>query len=311
MLRVTFLGTAAARPTVGRNVTALAVQREGALLLFDCGDGTQRQMRRFQTGFAVDDIFITHTHADHILGLPGLLRTMGLQGRTEPLGLWGPPRSARVLERAVHLGIERVPFEVTVRELTAGDVVQRDGWRIETFPVTHGVRAIGFALQEEDRLGRFDVERARALGVPEGPAFGRLHRGETVEAVDGTLVGPEAVVGPARPGRRFVYTGDTRPAASVIEAAQDADLLIHDSTFLIEDGDRARETGHSTAAEAAEVAKLAGVRRLVLTHISARYAEVPQLLEAEAREVFEQVTVARDGLVIEVPFREGDPGGAA
>ena len=311
MLRVTFLGTAAARPTVGRNVTALAVQREGALLLFDCGEGTQRQMMRFQTGFAVDDIFITHTHADHILGLPGLLRTMGLQGRNEPLGLWGPPRSARVLERAVHLGIERVPFEVTVRELTAGDVVQRDGWRIETFPVTHGVRAIGFALQEEDRLGRFDVERARALGVPEGPAFGRLHRGETVEAVDGTLVGPEAVVGPARPGRRFVYTGDTRPAASVIEAAQDADLLIHDSTFLIEDGDRARETGHSTAAEAAEVAKLAGVRRLVLTHLSARYAEVPQLLEAEAREVFEQVTVARDGLVIEVPFREGDPGGAA
>ncbi|MBT8404229.1 MAG: ribonuclease Z [Gemmatimonadetes bacterium] len=305
MLRVTFLGTAAARPTVGRNVSGLTVQREGALLLFDCGEGTQRQMMRFQTGFAVDDIFITHTHADHFLGLPGLLRTMGLQGRTEPLGLWGPPRSARVLERAVRLGVERVPFEVSVSEVSPGDRISRSGWRIEVFAVTHGVKAVGYALQEEDRLGRFDVERARALGVPEGPAFGRLHRGETVEASDGTPVGPDQVVGPSRPGRRLVYTGDTRPCASVMEAAEDADLLIHDATFLTEDGDRARDTGHSTAAEAAEVARRSGVRQLALTHLSARYAEVPHLLLAEARTEFDAVVVARDGMVIEVPFREG------
>ncbi len=311
MIRVTFLGTAAARPTVGRNVSALSVQREGDIVLFDCGEGTQRQMMRYGTGFAVGTIFITHTHADHFLGLPGLLRTMGLQGRTEPITLYGPVRSGRILDRAVTLGVERVPFEVDIRELAPGERVAWPGWGIETFAVSHGVQAIGYALQEEDRLGRFDVERARALGVSEGPAFGRLHRGETVEAADGTLVTAAQVVGPARPGRRLVYTGDTRPAESVVEAARGADLLIHDSTFLEQDGDRARETGHSTAAEAARVAHDAGVQRLALTHLSARYAEVPHLLEAEARAVFNPVVVARDGLAIEIPFRDaGDEGSA-
>lgn len=306
MIRVTFLGTAAARPTVGRNVSALSVQREGDLVLFDCGEGTQRQMMRYGTGFALSAIFITHIHADHFLGLTGLLRTMGLQGRTEALPVYGPKRSGRILEQAVHLGLERVSFPVTVTELEPGEGVERGDWAIEAFAVQHGVRAIGYALKEDDRLGRFDVERARALGVPEGPAFGRLHRGEAVEAIDGRMVHPHEVVGPSRPGRKVVYTGDTRPAPSVVEAARGADLLVHDATFLREDAERAHETHHSTAEGAARVALEAGVRRLALTHLSARYAELPHLAESEAREVFPGAVAAWDGFTIEVPFPDGE-----
>jgi ribonuclease Z len=301
MLRVTLLGTAAARPTTGRNVSALTVQREGELVLFDCGEGTQRQMMRFGTGFAVRSIFITHVHADHFLGLTGLLRTMALQGRTDPIYLYGPPRSGRILRDAVNLGVERVPFPVKIAELAAGEHVAYRGWRVEAFAVSHRTSAVGWALREDDRLGRFDVERARELGVPEGPLFGRLHRGESVE-VDGRIIGPDDVVGPARPGRSFVYTGDTAPAASVLEAARGADLLVHDATFLEDEAERARETGHTTALGAARLAREAGVRRLLLTHISARYAEVPHLLEEEARRAFAGARVARDGLVVEVPF---------
>ena len=177
---------------------------------------------------------------------------------------------------------------------------------IEAFAVQHGVRAIGYALKEDDRLGRFDVERARALGVPEGPAFGRLHRGEAVEAIDGRMVHPHEVVGPSRPGRKVVYTGDTRPAPSVVEAARGADLLVHDATFLREDAERAHETHHSTAEGAARVALEAGVRRLALTHLSARYAELPHLAESEAREVFPGAVAAWDGFTIEVPFPDGE-----
>ena len=307
MIRVTFLGTAAARPTPGRNVSGLAVQREGEVVLFDCGEGTQRQMMRYATGFSVSAIFITHIHADHFLGVTGLLRTMGLQGRTEPLAIYGPARSGRILERAVHLGLERVPFEVTVQEVEPGERIPREGWGIEAFAVTHGVRAVGYALREEDRLGRFDVELARALGVPEGPDFGRLHRGETVEAHDGRMITPAEVVGPPRAGRTVAYTGDTRPTSSVIAAAEGADLLIHDATFLAEDAERARDTGHSTASEAAGIALEAGVSRLALTHISARYSELAHLLDAEARAVFPASVVAYDGLCIEIPYR-GDTG---
>jgi ribonuclease Z len=305
MMRVTFLGTAAARPTVGRNVSALSVQHEGDVMLFDCGEGTQRQMMRYGTGFTLDDIFITHVHADHFLGLTGLLRTMALQGRLDPLTLHGPPRSARVLDQAVRLGVERVPFPVEIVEVGAGDCVRRDGYQVEAFDVLHRTQAVGWALQEDERLGRFDVERARALGVPEGPLFGRLHRGEVVE-VDGRRVEPTDVVGPTRPGRRVVYTGDTSPAASVLEAARGADLLIHDATFGEEEAERARETHHTTALGAARLAALAGVRRLVLTHLSARYADTPRLLEDEARSAFPDAVVAHDGLVVEVPFPDAD-----
>ncbi|MEJ2679525.1 MAG: ribonuclease Z [Gemmatimonadota bacterium] len=304
-MRVTFLGTAASRPTVGRNVSSLIVQRGGESLMFDCGEGTQRQMMRFGTGFALSDIFFTHMHADHFLGVIGLLRTMGLQGREPPMRLWTPRGTADILHSAVHLGVERVPFEVAIQELRAGQKVKQEGYDIVAFRTSHGGASLGYALVEHQRLGRFHPDRARELGVPEGPLFGRLHRGEVVE-VEGRTIRPEDVVGPPRPGRRVVYTGDTRPSEKTVEMARDADLLIHDATFADEEADRARETGHSTAREAATVAKEARAERLVMTHVSPRYADDPRVLEREAREVFRSSVVAFDGMEIEVPFRDGD-----
>ncbi len=304
-MRVTFLGTSAACPTVRRNVSAIAVQREGDLMLFDCGEGTQRQMMRYGTGFSLWAVFITHMHADHFVGVTGMLRTMALQGRNDPLLLTCPVSGRRVLEDAVHLGFDRLSFPVEVRELRPGDCVSRDGYEVRAFRVNHGMPALGYVLREEDRRGRFDVERARALGVPEGPAFGRLHRGETVE-VEGRAVRPEEVVGPGRPGRTVVYTGDTRPVRSTVEAAAGADLLVHECTFAGEDKARARATFHSTATGAAHVARDAGVARLALTHISARYSEQPARLEREARRVFPATVVAADGMTLEVPYRD-DP----
>ena len=308
MIRVTFLGTAAARPTVGRNVSALAVQREGDLMLFDCGEGTQRQMMRYQTGFSLGAIFVTHLHADHYLGVIGLLRTMALQGRTLPIELYAPRGARRTLELAVSLGVERVGFPVEIVELSPGDRVPRGEYDVVPFPTSHRTASLGYALVEHDRLGRFNPDRARALGVPEGPLFGRLHRGEAV-SVDGRTVEPSDVVGPPRRGRRVVYTGDTAPCEAVIEVARGCDLLIHDCTFADEDAERARETGHATATEAARVALDAGAQRLVLTHISARYADAPEVLEREARKVFEGARVAYDGLEMEIPYPDATEDG--
>jgi ribonuclease Z len=303
MLRVTFLGTAASRPTVGRNVSGIAVHREGEMLLFDCGEGTQRQMMRYATGFAVNDIFFTHLHADHFLGVIGLLRTMALQGRTEAMRLWAPVGGAAILQSAVNLGVERVTFPIELVELQPDEPVRREGYDIVPYRVQHAGRSLGFALVEHERLGRFHPERARAFGVPEGPLFGRLHRGESV-IVDGRTITAEEVVGPPRPGRRLVYSGDTRPCRATLRVARGADLLIHDATFGEEELERAKATGHSTAKEAGSVGRKAGVRRLVLTHLSARYADDPRILEKEARQVFPHAIVAHDGLEIDVPFAD-------
>ena len=291
MIRVTFLGTAASRPTVGRNVSAVLLARHGELMLFDCGEGTQRQMMRYQTGFGIGDIFFTHMHADHFLGVIGLLRTMGLQGREEPITLWAPKGSRGILHDAVNLGVERVPFSIDIRELEPDTRIERGDYDILAYRTQHGGRSRGY-----------HPDRARELGVPEGPLFGMLHRGEAVE-VDGRTIRPEDVVGPPRPGRRVVYTGDTRPCRQTLEAARGADLLIHDATFGEDEADRARSTNHSTAREAAELARRAGVLRLVLTHISSRYSEDTRALEREAREVYRNTVVAYDGLEIEVPYR--------
>ncbi|NJD11184.1 MAG: hypothetical protein FIB01_12380 [Gemmatimonadetes bacterium] len=211
------------------------------------------------------------------------------------------------MAQTVHLGVERVPFPVEIGELEPGQAVARDGYDVVAYPVQHGARALGYALQEHERLGRFDVERARALGVPEGPLFGHLHRGITVPVGD-RLVTPAEVVGPPRPGRRVVYTGDSRPCRATADLARDADLLIHDATFGADEADRARTTGHATAAEAAQLARRAGVLRLVLTHLSARYADDSRPLEREARDIFPAAVVAYDGLVLEVPHRDSDAG---
>ena len=306
-LSIRFLGTSASRPTVERNVTSLAVVREGETLMFDCGEGTQRQMMRYGISFALEDIFFSHFHADHVLGVVGLMRTMSLQGRTEPLRLWGPVGGAKVLRRAEGFGVERLGFPSEITELEPGQEIRRKDYAIMPFAVDHrGPPSLGFAIIEDDRRGRFDPDVARSLGIPEGPLWGQIHRGLPVTLEDGRVVQPSTLVGPARPGRRIVITGDTRPCDATTEMSRNADVLVHEATFADEEAPRALETGHSTAREAAGVARQAGVRTLVLTHFSARYSRDPGELGREAREVFENVVLARDGMELDVPFAGGD-----
>lgn len=287
-----------------RNVSALVVTREGESLLFECGEGTQRQMMRYGVAFGLSEVFFTHFHADHFLGVIGLVRTLGLQGRSDPMRLVGPKGAKRILGQALQLGVERPPFEVEIVEVEPDEVIAKEGYELRVFAADHGSHAVGYALVEKDRLGRFDPERARALGVPEGPLWGELQRGQVVTLESGAVVGPETIVGPPRPGRKVVYSGDTRPVPAMVEVARRADLLVHEATFGEEERERAKETGHSTAREAAELARAAAVRRLVLTHLSARYSRDATPLLDEARAVFPETRVAKDGLEIDVPFPE-------
>jgi ribonuclease Z len=303
-LAVRLLGTSASRPTIERNVASLAMVREGETLLFDCGEGTQRQMMRYGVSFNLADIFFTHFHADHLIGVIGLMRTMSLQGRTEPLRLWGPRGAARMLKRAEEFGMDRLSFPIEIAELEPGEPVARKDYAIVPYPADHrGARALGYALVEEDRKGRFNPDLARELGIPEGPLWGEIHRGRPITLDDGRVIEPSVLVGAARPGRKVVLSGDSRPSAATVEAARGADLLVHEATFGDEEGVRAVETGHSTAREAAAVADEAGVGTLVLVHFSARYSRDASDLGQQARERFERTIVGKDGMEIEVPYR--------
>lgn len=307
-LSIRLLGTSASRPTVERNVSSLVILREGETLMFDCGEGTQRQMMRYGVSFSLEDIFFTHMHADHLLGVVGLIRTMALQGRHERLRLWGPRGSSRVLNRAESLGFERATFPVEIIELEAGETVDRENYAIRAFPVEHrGSSSIGYALVEADRKGRFNPDLARSLGIPEGPLWGQIHRGKAIALDDGRVIEPSVLVGPERPGRTVVVTGDTRPCAATIDAARHADLLVHEATFGDEEAERAIETGHSTAREAAKVAHDAGVRRLLLTHFSARYSRDAFELLREAQQVHSETLIGKDGMEVDVPFRDAAP----
>ena len=306
-LSIRFLGTSASRPTTERNVTALTMIREGETLLFDCGEGTQRQMMRYGTSFALADIFFTHMHADHMLGVIGLFRTLSLQGRTEPMRLWGPRGSAALLKQAIALGSDKQSFPLEINEVTPETPIARKGYSIVPYTVDHKDKlALGYALVEDIRLGRFNPDKARALGIPEGPAWGRIHKGQSVTLDDGRVIEPSELVGPTRAGRKVVFTGDSRPAVSTIQIAEGADLLIHEATFADDEEPRARETGHATAREAAQVAAKAGVKQLVLTHLSARYSINASELLQQAKEVFPDTVVARDGFEIEIPFPPED-----
>ena len=307
-LALRLLGTSASRPTVERNVASLAVVREGETLLFDCGEGTQRQMMRYGVSFGLADIFFTHFHADHVIGVIGLMRTMALQGRTDPLRLWGPRGGARMLKRAEEFGMDRLSFPVEILEVEPGARLQRTDYAIVPFAVDHrGSRSLGYGLVEEDRKGRFNPELARELGIPEGPLWGELHRGRAVTLADGRVIEPSVLVGAPRPGRKLVLTGDTRPCPATVEAARGADLLVHEATFGDEEAVRAGETGHSTAREAATVAAAAGVRSLLLVHFSARYSRDASDLGREAREVFDATVLGKDGMEIEIPYRDALP----
>ena len=306
-LSLRFLGTSASRPTVERGVSSLALVREGETLLIDCGEGTQRQMMRYGVSFAFGDLLFTHYHTDHVLGLLGLLRTLTLQARAEPLRVWGPAGLNAFLKRAEGLGVERLSFPLEVAEITPGTPIPRKDYSILPFPVEHrGQSAVGYALIEDERRGRFDPALAREMRIPEGPLWGQLANSRSVTLPDGRTIDPAALVGPTRSGRRVVITGDTRPCESTVAAAAGADLIVHEATFGDEEAARAAETGHSTAREAATVAARAGARRLVLTHFSARYSRDPSDLEREAKEVFPLTGCARDGMELDVPFADAE-----
>jgi ribonuclease Z len=284
----------------------LLVRRGGDRLLFDCAEGTQRQLMRSVVGLPdLEEIFVTHFHADHYLGLPGMLKTFALRQREVPLVVYGPP-GLRDLFGSLRRVFGRLTYGVEVVEVRAGEALERDGYRILVFPVHHGVSAVGYALVEDPRPGRFDVETADAMGVPAGPERGALQRGESITLADGRVLTPDAVLGAPRAGRRIVIPGDTSPAETVRVLAERADVLVHEATFAEEERDRAHDTLHSTALQAAEVARDAGVRLLALTHVSPRY--FGSELAREAREVFPATVVPRDFDVIEVPFPErGEP----
>ncbi len=304
-LSVAFLGTGGAVPSARRNTAGVLVSRGGERLLFDCGEGTQRQMQRSLGLVQVDAIYFTHFHADHFLGLPGLLKTYDLTERERPLTIYGP-RGLRDLIQSLGRVIGRVGYSLDLVEIEPGDAIPCAGAEVRAFAVEHSVRAHGYALVESERPGRFDPAAAEAAGVREGPAFAALQRGEIVTSEGGEEVRPEQVMGPSRPGRTIAITGDTAPCRATVEAARGAELLVHDASFSEEEAQRAVDTGHSTVGQAAAVAREAGVKLLALVHISSRY-HVGKVLE-EAREVFEPTLAPRDFDLIEIPFPErGDP----
>jgi len=303
-MRVTFLGTSGAVPTTQRNTSALLVNRDGDRLLFDCGEGTQRQMMRYGTGFTVDHIFVTHLHGDHVLGIPGLVQTFDFNDREAPLAIHAPNGTRSDIEDLVHAAGNDPDFPVRISQVGPGDtVLDRSEYEVRAIRTAHRTQSVGYVLDEDDRKGRFDREKAETdLGISPGPKYSKLHRGEPVEH-DGRTIQPEEVVGPPRPGRKLVYTGDTRPTDSVVEAAEDADLLVHDATFASDWADRAKQTAHSTAREAASIANQANATRLALTHISTRYAGDESPIEQEAREHFEgEAWIPDDGDRFKVPF---------
>ncbi|HEU4451353.1 MAG TPA: ribonuclease Z [Gaiellaceae bacterium] len=301
-LDVVFLGTSGSVPTARRGLAGTLVRRGGERVLVDCGEGTQRQLLKSSVGLVeLPEVFLTHYHADHYLGLPGMLKTFALRGREVPLTVYGPP-GLRNLFAALERIFGKLTYRLELHELRDGDVLDRGDYRIVVFGVAHGVAANGYALVELPRAGRFDVDAAEALGVPAGPLFGRLQAGEPVELEDGTVVRPEQVLGEPRPGRKVVLAGDSAPASGVLEAARGADLLVHEATFAAEEQARADETAHSTAAGAASLARAAEVGMLALTHLSNRYFG-PEIAR-EAREIFPETVVPRDFDIIEVRFPE-------
>jgi len=304
-LHVVFLGTAASIPTVARALPSVAVKRKNEVLMFDCGEGVQRQMIRASVGFHRNmKVFITHMHGDHVLGLPGLLQTMSLLDRQQKLEVYGPVGIKAFIEAIKETVQFVLTFPVEIHEIKEGGVVcQEKEYEVNVALTDHVVPSLAYALLEKPRPGRFNTLKAEALGVPEGPLWSKLQRGEKVKTPTGRVVKPEHVVGKPRLGRKIVYSGDTRPIESLVNLAEGSDLLIHEATFDDELLGKALEDAHSTPSQAAETAKKAKVKRLILTHLSSRYKSAQSLLE-QARKIFSNTDVAEDFMKIEVPLRE-------
>lgn len=307
-LQVYFLGTAGALPTPVRNPPCIMVRRGSDTLLFDCGEGTQQQMMRARTGFAVDAIFITHWHADHFLGILGLVQTLSFNGRTEPLPIYGPEWINGFLTTLKHISRFNLKFPVTATELKDGDWVRFDGYTVHAFATNHGIASLGYVLVEDIRPGRFNRERAISLGVPPGPLFGKLQRGETISVKkDGetVTVTPSDVMGEQRPGRKIVYTGDTRPIpGGMPEITFEADMLIHDATYDETEAARAAEFAHATAKEAGNSATQSKAASLALVHLSSRYTGAPNHI-SDAKMTFAGSILAPNDLdMVEIPYRD-------
>ena len=298
MLKVLFLGTSGSMPTVARSLPSILIKRDGDAILFDCGEGTQRQMMRCRTGINLSSVFISHWHADHFLGLPGLIHTMSFLNRSDKLNVYGP----RWGGLPNLFALINPQFQVDFVEVLPGDIIELGSFSVRVFAVDHGLGACGYVFEEHERPGKFDRRKAEELGLKPGPLYQTLQNGESVP-VGERVVMPEQVIGPKRPGRKIVYAGDTRPSDKVVQAAENADLLIHEATLARDLDEYAKAVGHSTASEAACIARRADVVKLVLTHISSRYANASPLLE-EARLIFRNTSVADDLLEIEVPYRD-------
>lgn len=298
-ISITVLGTSGAAPTIDRGLPSVAVRVSGNLMLIDCGEGTQRQMMRFGTGFDVKDVFFTHLHLDHFMGIVSFLWVQNMTQRTEGINLFCPVSEAETLRQAIKIA-GSINFPVEINELADGDIVRRDGYSVTAFSVHHGRPALGYSINEDSKPGVFNVAEARRLGVPSGPMFGLLQKGKSVTLSDGRVINPSQVMGEARRGAKVVISGDTTPCENTINAASGADVLIHESTFIDGEEDRASKLGHSTSRQAAEVAKKSGSKRLILTHFSKRHSDDVSELVRQAKSVFEHSIDACDGMSIKI-----------
>jgi len=303
-LRIIFLGTGGSWPTLKRNVSSIAVKRGSEILLFDCGEGTQRQFQQSNLSYMqISKIFITHFHGDHFLGLPGLIQTMQLNDRDRPLHLYGPQGMKELTDQLLTLGYFRPSYRIISHDLDTGDTIEFEDYSIHALKVHHNVPSFSYCLQEHPRPGKFNKPKALELGIPEGPMFSKLQRGQSVILGNGKKITPDMILGPSRNGRKIVISGDTKPCEEMVEFSKDADVLVHEATFDSELEGIAKEYGHTTASQAAEIAKEAGVEKLFLVHISPRYLDY-HVLENDARNVFPHSFVPRDFHEVEVKLKK-------
>ncbi|HWR28039.1 MAG TPA: ribonuclease Z [Candidatus Thermoplasmatota archaeon] len=303
-LRIIFLGTGGSWPTVKRNVSSIAVKRGSEIILFDCGEGTQRQFQQSNLSYMqISKIFITHFHGDHFLGIPGLIQTMQLNDRDKPLHIYGPKGMVELTNQLLTLGYFRPSYRVIAHEVTDGEEIKFDGYSISALKVSHNVPALAYSVKEYQRAGKFNKSKALKMGIPEGPLFSKLQKGQTIILPNGEKVTPDLILGPSRKGRKIVISGDTKPSNQIIGFSEDADVLIHEATFDSRLQEIAKEYGHTTAVQAAEIAKKAGVEKLFLVHISPRYLDY-HVLEDEARSVFPHSYAPKDFQEVEVKLKK-------
>lgn len=301
-MRIVFLGTGGGMPSRRRGLPAIAIKYAGSTLLFDCGESTQRQAILAGLGFKKDfKIFLTHLHGDHVLGLPGLLYTMSMLDRNDPVEIYGPAGTKEVVDALLVTTDGTTTFPLKITEVGEGVVYMSQEYKVETIKTKHTIESLAYKLQEKERPGKMRIEYLESIGLPRGPLWGKLQRGHVV-VYKGRKITPEDAVGPPRKGRSVVYTGDTRPTERIVEFSKNADVLIHDATFSHELFERAKAEGHSTAREAAEVAAAAAVKRLYLFHISPRYDDEPEQLLSEARSIFPQTYLSEDLMQLDVPY---------